>query len=82
VEWGVAHPTGATDTFVDLLSELRQVTEFPVMVAIDGFNLLYDPTEYPQDGKLLMPEQLSVPSALQFLGPAGFRCASCRTCVS
>lgn len=75
LEWGIAHPSAATDTLLDFLAELRRVTAFPVCIAVDGLNLLYEPTAYPTagDGKLLAAEQLSVPAAFHFLGPAGFQ---------
>jgi Mitochondrial ribosomal death-associated protein 3 len=76
-EWGLQHPTMATDALVDLLDELKQVTEFPVLIAIDGHNLLYDsPTVYPRQdgsGKLLRPEELSIPAALQCLDERGVK---------
>lgn len=50
VEWGIAHPSQATETLLALLEEARKVTEYPVMVAIDGVNLLYEKTEYPLKG--------------------------------
>lgn len=73
LQWGLAHPSAATDTLLDFLQELRQVTEFPVLLAIDGLNLLYEQTAYPQDGKTLAPEQLSLMAGLQCLGPEGFK---------
>jgi hypothetical protein len=78
VEWGVAHPTASTDALIDLISELRQVTEFPVLMAVDGVNLMYEKTKYPMEGRLLMPEELSVPAAFQALGADGFRCVAQR----
>ena len=73
VQWGISHPAAATDTLLDFISELRQVTEFPVLIAVDGMNFLYDKTEYPYDGRTLMPEELSIPAALHCLGSEGFR---------
>jgi hypothetical protein len=72
VEWGIAHPTEATDTFVDLLQELRLVTEHPVLIAIDGFNHLYEMSPYPSDGAMVPPERLSIAHALRCMGPDGF----------
>lgn len=72
-EWGLAHPTASTDTLLDLLAELRRTTEFPVLIAVDGHNLMYEPTEYPQDGRFLAAEELSVPHAFQCLDRDGFR---------
>jgi Mitochondrial ribosomal death-associated protein 3 len=71
--WGIAHPAGATDALLDFLSEIRLVTEFPVLVAIDGLNLLYDsPSIYPQDGENVPPEKLSVPSSFHVMNDKGF----------
>ena len=75
VNWGIAHPSSATDTLLDVLKELKQVTEFPVMIAIDGINELYGPSPYPEagSGELLPPSRLSIPAALQCLGSEGFK---------
>lgn len=72
-EWGLAHPTASTDTLLDLLAELRRTTEFPVLIAVDGHNLMYEATEYPQDGRFLAAEELSVPAAFHCLDRDGFR---------
>lgn len=76
-EWGLQHPSFATDALCDLLDELKQVTEFPVLIAVDGHNLLYDsPTVYPDQqgsGRLLKPEELSVPAAFQCLDEKGLK---------
>lgn len=73
--YGVAHPAQATDALVDLLEELRLTTEHPVMIAVDGINMLYDKSSYPEEGtgEILPPERLSVPSAFHCVGPDGFR---------
>ncbi len=75
VTWGVAHPANATDALLDLIEELRVTTEYPVLVAVDGLNLLYGPTPYPEagSGELLPPERLSIPAAFQCVGPDGFK---------
>ena len=38
-------------TLQDLLSELKRVTEVPVLVAVDGLNLMYEHTDYPLEGE-------------------------------
>jgi Mitochondrial ribosomal death-associated protein 3 len=72
-DWGLAHPSSATDALLDLISELRSVTEFPVLIAIDGHNLMYEETPYPMDGKNILPENLSIPSTFQVIGKNGFK---------
>jgi hypothetical protein len=58
----------------DVIASIRvQVTEFPVLVAVDGLNIMYEGTEYPRDGKLLNGSQLSIPAAFQCVGPEGFK---------
>jgi hypothetical protein len=74
VAWSLAHPSSATDGLLDLIQELRMTTEYPVLVAIDGQNLLYDQSPYPYEGKTLTADRLSIPAALQCFGPNGFRC--------
>lgn len=73
VQWGIKHPSEATDTLLHFMEELRTVTEFPVLVAVDGLNIMYEGTEYPRDGKLLNGSQLSIPAAFQCVGPEGFK---------
>jgi hypothetical protein len=72
-DWGLAHPAAATDALLDLLAELRQCTEFPVLLAVDGHNLFYERTDYPADGAALPAERLSIAAALQCVGAAGFK---------
>ena len=57
------------------MAELRLVTEFPVLIAVDHINFLYDMSVYPEEGtgKLLPTDRLSVPAAFQCLGPEGFK---------
>jgi hypothetical protein len=77
-QWGQRHPSAATDCLLDLLAELRLQTEFPVMCVVDSLNLLYGASPYPEagSGALLPAERLSVPAALQCLGPEGFRASA------
>lgn len=52
LEWAVAHPPAATDTLLDFRQELANVTDMPVMLAVDGVQAAYQPTEsYPWDGE-------------------------------
>ena len=75
VEWGLHHPAAATDALLDFLSELRSVSEAPVLVAVDGLNLMYEATDYPLEGsgRTLAAEELSVMAAFQCLGEDGLK---------
>lgn len=73
VEWGLRHPSALSDTLIDLLSELRQTTEFPVLIAVDGINHFYTQGPYAAEGELLPPERLSVQAAFCPWGASGFR---------
>ena len=65
-EWGLAHPPRATEAAVALLEELRLVQEFPVLVAVDGVNDLYEPSGYPSPyGRRLNTKRLPLVRALQ-----------------
>jgi hypothetical protein len=72
VAWGLNHPSAATDTLLDLLAEVRLVTEVPVLVLVDGVNSLYAPSAYAIDEEALSASQLSVPAALMPLNGNGF----------
>jgi hypothetical protein len=76
-EWGIHNARGATDALLDLLQELRLVTEVPVMLAVDGISDLYEDTYYPFDGRMPWPTtRLSIPRALHVWrrdGARGFR---------
>lgn len=43
VQWGIKHPAHATDCLLDFLEELKLVTEYPVLIAVDQINWLYEP---------------------------------------
>ena len=73
VDWGLRHPSALTDTLIDLLSELRQTTEFPVLIAVDGINHFYTQGPYAAEGELLPPESLSVQAAFCPWGASGFK---------
>ena len=76
VAWGMRHPSAATDTVVALLEELRSVTEFPVLVAVDGANHLYEQGPHAWAGESVPPQSLSLQRALHCLGPEGFNAAT------
>ena len=71
--WGINHPASATDAFAALLVELRLVTEYPVLIAVDGINHLYEQGPHAFDDKDVPPERLTLQAALQCLGPSGFK---------
>jgi Mitochondrial ribosomal death-associated protein 3 len=77
VAWGLQNQSAATDTLLDLLQELRLVTEFPVLIAVDGISELYEDSSYPFAGRNLWPTtRLSIPRALHVWrrqGARGFR---------
>jgi len=54
-EWGVRHPQSASDAVLDLLEELRLCVEFPVLLAVDGANELYEKSIYPFAGRHWWP---------------------------
>jgi hypothetical protein len=72
-EWAEAHPAYATDALVDLLWELRQVTEFPVMLLLDDVNVWWEETAYPVKGNMLKPEDLTLVDAMRPLDAEGVR---------
>ena len=76
VAWGMRHPAAATDALVALLAELRSVTEFPVLVAVDGVNHLYEQGPHAMAGDDVPPQALSLQRALHCLGPEGFSAAT------
>jgi hypothetical protein len=72
LRWGLAHPPQATETVVALLSELRQTVEYPVLVAVDGVNDLYEPSGYPSPyGRRLSTKRLPLVRALQAFNSGG-----------
>lgn len=73
VAWGLRHPPAATDTVLALLEEARLVTEFPVLVALDGANHVYEQGPHAMGGQDIPPTRLSLQAALHCLGPQGFR---------
>ena len=73
VTWGLRHPAAASDTLIDFLSELRAVTEYPVLIAVDGINHLYSQGPYHVGGLPVPPERLSVQSAFHCIGSDGFK---------
>ena len=65
--------TEATTDYVglllDLLREFAYITEFPVLVAFDDYNHLYQPTGYYLDLERVQPEKLTIVNALRYFEP-------------
>lgn len=73
LEWGLAHPPQATMAAVALLEELHGVEEFPVLVAVDGVNELYEPSGYPSpEGRRINTRRLPLVRALQAFNAYGY----------
>jgi hypothetical protein len=73
LKWGLAHPPQATMAAVALLGELHQVEEFPVMIAVDGVNELYEASGYPSpDGRRISTKRLPLVKALQAFNAYGY----------
>jgi hypothetical protein len=75
VQWGIAHPAAACDALLDVLEEIKLATEFPVMIAVDGINELYEDSPYPEagSGAMLPASRLTVPSAFHCVGADGLK---------
>lgn len=73
IEWGLAAPAQAVQTVAHLREELAQVTEVPVLIAIDGVNMLYRMSEYFDDEERLPASKLLLPQIFQEFGMKGMR---------
>lgn len=73
VENGIKDEELACQAVVDLRSELSQVTEFPVLIAIDEINTWFGKTVFGYEGKDVFPSDISVINALNDLGPEGLK---------
>jgi hypothetical protein len=71
-QWAQAHPTFATDALLDLKRELCLQTEFPVLIAVDELNWLYEQSFYPHKGEVVPTERLSLPMGFRMLSASGF----------
>jgi len=72
VQWGITHPSEATDTLLDFKKELSLVTKFPVMIAVDAIDALYEPvSKYPWHGEFLHPSKLSLLDAFRVVDETG-----------
>lgn len=73
VESGIRDEELACTAVVDLRNELAQVTEFPVLIAVDEFNTLYQETVFGYEGKAVWPEDISVVDALRDFDEKGLK---------
>ena len=71
VAWGIAHPPFATDCLLDLVGELKQCTEHPVLLAVDGVNWFYEPSDITLYGETVPMDKVSLASIGRVLDPAG-----------
>ncbi|DAZ92673.1 TPA: hypothetical protein N0F65_000443 [Lagenidium giganteum] len=71
VQNGIADEELACTAVVDLRAELAEVTEFPVLVAVDEFNSLYEDTVFGYEGQTIWPEDISVVDALRDFNEKG-----------
>lgn len=73
VEWGIRHPTSASDALIAVMDELKQVTEYPVLIAVDGINHFYEQGPYAINGEDILPENLTIPNLFNPLDSTGFK---------
>jgi hypothetical protein len=76
VAWGVRHPDAASPALCDVFNELRAVTEYPVLIAVDGINEFYVRESMIGEegtGALLPPDRLTVPNLFRCVDGGGFR---------
>lgn len=54
--------------FIDLINELKEVDEFPVLIAVDDYNLMLSKkTPYKYNDREIQANEICVPSALEFI---------------
>ncbi|GAB9472177.1 Atp-dependent dna helicase snf21 [Globisporangium polare] len=71
VENGIKDEDLACTAVVDLRTELAQVTEFPVLIAVDEYNLWFQKTVFGFEGKEVFPSDITVIDALKDIGAEG-----------
>ena len=72
VAWGIAHPAWAAVAVADLVQELRQVTEMPVLIAVDGMNWLYGHGKYFLNNQRVPVSKMTLPAAFRVLDNEGY----------
>lgn len=74
IEWGLAAPAQSVQLVAHLREELAQVTDVPVVIAIDGINWLYHMSEYYNGPDQRIPaSQLLLARTFQEFTPKGVR---------
>ncbi|RLN58579.1 hypothetical protein BBJ28_00019266 [Nothophytophthora sp. Chile5] len=73
VENGIRDEELACQAVCDLKEELAQVTEFPVLIAIDNYNTWFQKTIFGFEGKEVKPDDISVIAALKDIGSKGYK---------
>lgn len=71
VENGIKDEELACTAVVDLRAELAQVTEFPVLIAVDEYNTWFEKTVFGFEGKEVFPSDITVIDALKDIGADG-----------
>lgn len=71
VENGIKDEDLACTAVVDLRAELAQVTEFPVLIAVDEYNTWFEKTVFGFEGKEVLPSDISIIDALKDVGAEG-----------
>ncbi|KAF4325303.1 hypothetical protein BBO99_00000378 [Phytophthora kernoviae] len=69
---GIRDEELACQAVCDLKEELAQVTEFPVLIAIDDYNTWFQKTVFGYEGKSVEPDDISVIAALKDIGTKGY----------
>lgn len=73
VENGIADEELACAAVVDLRTELSNVTEFPVLVAVDEYNTWFEKTVFGFEGEEVFPSDISVIDTLKDIDAKGFK---------
>lgn len=73
VENGIQDEELACTAVVDLREELAHVTEFPVLIAIDEYNLWFQKTVFGFEGQEVLPSDISVIDALKDVDAQGLK---------
>lgn len=71
VENGIKDEDLACTAVVDLRAELAKVTEFPVLIAVDEYNMWFEKTVFGFEGKEVFPSDITVIDALKDIGAEG-----------
>lgn len=64
---GLAFRDFAGAAAMDLIDQLKELTSHRVLFLVDGYNSLENPSAYQYNNQVVMPKQMCVPRALNFL---------------